>query len=171
VLAALAGTLVAFGAFGILALLAAAVGLAIGVPLDLTPRDWRRLEHAIALAAALGAFVAHFFGGYVAARLSGHDGLEHGLRVFALAVVALGALSVLGLAMSGPASIGMHLDARATPTIATGGVDAGSVVVEATAWSLLAMLAGSVTGGVLGERAHRRRHPPGDAGAAPAGPR
>jgi MFS family permease len=158
-LAALAGVLVAFGTFGVLAVVVAAVGMAIGVPLDLAPGDWRRLETAIAAAAALGALLAYLFGGYVAARLGGRDGLQHGLRVFTLAVTALAALGLLGLAMAGPASIGAHLYSGGTPPVAAAGVQVWQVAVKTAIWSLLAMLVGSVIGGVLGERAHRRQRP------------
>jgi hypothetical protein len=158
-LAALAGVLVAFGTFGVLAVLVAAAGMAIGVPLDLAPGDWQRLETAIAAAAALGALLAYLFGGYVAARLGGSDGLQHGLRVFTLAVVTLAALGLLGFAMAGPANIGAHLHAGGAPPVPAAGVQVWEVAIKAVIWSLLAMLAGSVTGGILGERAHRRQHP------------
>src|SRR5919198_5643466 len=90
-LSALAGVLVAFGTFVVLAMVGTAAGLAVGVPMDLAPGDWRRLETVIAAAAAVGAFVACLFGGYVAARLGGHDGLRPGVGVFALAGVEPGA--------------------------------------------------------------------------------
>src|SRR6266540_3740601 len=92
-LAAAAGVLAAFGSFLVLAVLIGASGIAVvGMPLDLAPRDWHRLATVIALGAALVSLLAYLFGGYVAARLGGRDGLQHGLRVFALAVLVLGVL-------------------------------------------------------------------------------
>jgi len=38
------------------------------------------------------------------------------------------------------------------------GIRFGDVAVKAATWSLTTMLLGSLAGGVLGERAHRRRH-------------
>ena len=155
-LAALAGVLVALGTFVVLAVLLAAAGLAIGVPMGLAPSDWRQLETVVAGAAALGAFVAYLFGGYVAARLGGHDGLHHGVRVFALGLSTLAALGLLGLAMLGPASVDTHLHAQAAPTAPAAGIQVGTIAVKAAIWSILAMLAGSVSGGLLGGRTPRR---------------
>jgi MFS family permease len=154
-LAALAGVLVALGTFVVLAVLLAASGLAIGVPMGLAPGDWRQLETVVAGAVALGAFVAYLFGGYVAARLGGHDGLHHGVRVFALGLSTLAALGLLGMAMLGPASVDAHLHAQAAPTTPAAGIQVGTVAVKTTIWSILAMLAGSVSGGILGGRADR----------------
>ncbi len=159
VLAAVAGVLVAFGSFGVLAVLAGAAGLAIGVPLDLAPQDWQQLATIISLAAAALSLLAYFFGGYVAGRLGGRDGLRHGLRVFALAVVLLGVLVLLGLGMVGPASIGTGLHSPGAAPPPGEGIRFGDVAVKAATWSLITMLLGSLAGGVLGERAHRRRHP------------
>jgi MFS family permease len=155
-LAALAGVLAAFGAFGVLAVLLAAMGLSIGVPLGLAPGDWRQLETVIAAAAALGSFVAYLFGGYVAARLGGRNGLQQGVRVFVLATAALAALGLLALAMAGPATIDAHFRSQGGAAAAAG-MQVGKVAVKTAIWSLLAMLAGAVSGGVLGGRGGRGR--------------
>jgi hypothetical protein len=165
-LAALAGVLVALGTFVVLAVLLAAAGLAIGVPMGLAPGDWRQLETVVAGAAALGAFVAYLFGGYVAARLGGHDGLHHGVRVFALGLSTLAALGLLGMAMLGPASVDAHLHAQAAPTAPAAGIQVGTIAVKTAIWSILAMLAGAVTGGLLGGRSAERR--PTGPGVGPA---
>jgi hypothetical protein len=154
-LAALAGVLVALGTFVVLAVLAGASALAIGVPMGLAPSDWRQLETVVAGAVAVGAFVAHLFGGYVAARLGGHDGFHHGVRVFALGLSTLAALGVLGVAMLGPASVDAHLHTQAAPTAPAAGIQVGTIAVKTVIWSILAMLAGSVSGGLLGGRAAR----------------
>ncbi len=155
-LAAVAGVLAAFGSFLVLAVIVGATSIAlIGMPLDLAPQDWHRLATVIALGAALVSLLAYLFGGYVAARLGGRDGLQHGLRVFALAVLVLGVLGLLLLGMAGPVSVGTGLRQPTTPP--GQGISFGDVATKAAIWSLIAMLLGSLAGGMLGERAHRRR--------------
>jgi hypothetical protein len=158
ILASVVGVLVAFGAFGVLAIVASAVGFAIGgMPLDLAPGDWHGLATLIALCAATVSLLAYLFGGYVAARLGGSDGLQHGLSVFALAVVVIGVLGLLAVGMEGPASVGAGVREPAVVSAPGEGIRFGDVAVKATVWSLVAMLTGSAAGGVLGGRANRRR--------------
>ncbi len=179
-LAAAAGVLAAFGSFLVLAVLIGASGIAVvGMPLDLAPRDWHRLATVIALGAALVSLLAYLFGGYVAARLGGRDGLQHGLRVFGLAVVVLGLLGLLLLGMAGPVSVGTGLRQPSVTATPGQGITFGDVATKAAIWSLIVMLLGSLAGGMLGGRAYRRRveaasdpsSPPGPPGpAGPAGP-
>jgi hypothetical protein len=167
-LAATAGVLAAFGSFLVLAMIVGAAWLAIvGVPLDLAPRDWHRLATVIALGAALISLLAYVFGGYVAARLGARDGLQHGLRVFALAVLVLGLLGLLGLGMAGPVSVGTGLRQPSLSANAGQGITVGDVATKAAIWSLIAMLLGSIAGGMLGGRAHHRRA---EAAQPPPGP-
>jgi hypothetical protein len=170
-LATSAGVLVAFGTFLVLAVLLGAAGLAIvGMPLDLAPGDWHRLATVLALGAALISLLAYLFGGYVAARLGGHDGLQHGLRVFAAAVLVLGLLGLLLLSMAGPVSVGTGLR-QPTMSAAPGqGITVGDVATKATVWSLIAMLLGSMAGGLLGGWVHRRRVPAAQDRPAEPGP-
>ena len=157
VLAAVAGVLTAFGSFVVLAVVAGAAGLAIlGMPLDLAPRDWHHLATVIALGSAAVSLLAYLFGGYVAARLGGRDGLQHGLRVFSLAVLVLGILGLLALSMAGPVSVGAGLRQPGLEAKPGQGIRFGDVATKAAIWSLIAMLLGSLAGGVLGSRAHRR---------------
>jgi hypothetical protein len=158
-LASAAGVLAAFGSFVVLAVIVGAAWLAIvGVPLDLTPRDWHRLATVIALGSAAVSLLAYLFGGYVAARLGGRDGLQHGLRVFGLAVLALGLLGLLLLGMAGPVSVGAGLRQPGLEAAPGQGIRFGDVATKAAIWSLIAMLLGSLAGGMLGGRAHRRHH-------------
>jgi MFS family permease len=155
-LATVAGVLAAFGSFVVLGVLAGAVGLAVvGLPLDLAPRDWNGLANGIAFGATVVSLLAYLFGGYVAARLAGSDGLQSGLRVFASGVLALAVLGLLLLVMSGPISVGTGLR---QPTLAASGqgISVGDVATRAIIWSLIAMLLGSLAGGMLGVRAHAR---------------
>jgi hypothetical protein len=157
-LAAAAGVLAAFGCFLVLTVIAGAAWLAIvGMPLDLAPRDWHRLATVMALGAALISLLAYLFGGYVAARLGGRDGLQQGFRVFALGVLALGLLGLLVLGMAGPVSVGTGLRQPGMPPSPGQGITVGDVATKAAIWSMIAMLLGSMAGGLLGGRAHRRR--------------
>jgi hypothetical protein len=60
----LAGVLVAYGAFAILAALVGAAATAIGLTNDLSRNDWDRLGTGSAIAAAVVLFLAYLFGGY-----------------------------------------------------------------------------------------------------------
>jgi hypothetical protein len=156
-MASVVGVLVAFGASIVLAIVATATALAIGgMPLDLAPADWQRLATLIALGAATVSLIAYLFGGYVAARLGGRDGFQHGLGVFGLAVIVIGVLGLLAIGMQGPASVGAGV--RDPAVVAAGqGIRLGQVAFKAVIWSLIAMLIGSVAGGLLGGRASRLR--------------
>jgi hypothetical protein len=168
-LATAAGVLAAFGSFVVLAVVTGAAWLAIvGIPLDLAPRDWQRLATMMALGAAVVSLLAYLFGGYVAARLGGHDGLQQGLRVFALAVLALGLLGMLLLGMAGPLSVGTGLRQPSMAATPGQGISFGDVATKAAIWSLIAMLLGSLAGGLLGGRVHRRRAEAAQAQAAAA---
>jgi hypothetical protein len=156
-MASIVGVLVAFGASIVLAIVATAIALAIGgMPLDLAPGDWQGLATLIALGAATVSLIAYLFGGYVAARLGGRDGFQHGLGVFGLAVVVIGVLGLLAIGMEGPASVGAGV--REPEVVAAGeGIRLGQVALKAVVWSLIAMLIGSAAGGLLGGRAARLR--------------
>jgi MFS family permease len=88
----LAGVLVAYGAFAVLAALAGVAAAAIGLNTDLSANNWAELGVGSAIAAAVVLLLAYLFGGYVAGRMARRAGLLHGLGVFilALVIVALG---------------------------------------------------------------------------------
>lgn len=161
-LATVAGVLAAFGTFVVLGVVAGAVGLAfVGLPLDLAPGDWNGLANGIAFGATVVSLLAYLFGGYVAARMAGSDGILSGLRVFASGVLALSVLGLLALVMAGPLSVGTGL--RQPAMASTGqGITLGDVATKAVIWSLIAMLLGSLAGGMLGARAHERATAEGD---------
>src|SRR5215217_1388427 len=83
----LAGVLVAYGAFAVLAALVGAVAAAIGLTTDLAGNDWATLGVGSAIAVAILLLVAYLFGGYVAGRMARRAGLVNGLAVFVLALV------------------------------------------------------------------------------------
>jgi hypothetical protein len=156
-MASVVGVMVALGASVVLGFVAAAIALAVGgMPLDLAPGDWQGLATLIALGAATVSLIAYLFGGYVAARLAGRDGFQHGLGVFGLALVVIAVLGLLAAGMEGPASVGAGV--REPAVVAAGeGIRFAQVALKAAVWSLIAMLIGSAAGGVLGGRAARLR--------------
>ena len=83
----LAGVLVAYGAFAVLAALAGTVATAIGLNTDLAGNDWATLGLGSAIAVAVVLLAAYLFGGYVAGRMARRAGLLNGLAVFLLALL------------------------------------------------------------------------------------
>jgi hypothetical protein len=135
-ISALAGVLVAYGAFALLAALVGAVAVAIGLDTELASNDWTTFGMGSAVTVTVVAFVAYLFGGYVAGRMARRAGLVNGLAVFALAVllVVVANLRSLGL-----------------PITATEWARIGTVAGIGT---LVGMLVGAGIGGVVGERWH-----------------
>ena len=149
----LAGTLVAYGAFAILAALLGAAAAAIGVDNGLSSNDWARLGTGGAIAAAVVLFLAYLFGGYVAGRMARRAGLLNGLAVFLLAIVLIAAVGALVASQADADTIGTNLRSLGIPTSGSEWSDIGTLAGIA---SLAAMLLGALVGGVLGERWHSK---------------
>jgi hypothetical protein len=60
----LAGVLVAYGAFALLAALVGAVAVALDLDTELASNDWATFGRGSAVTATVVAFVAYLFGGY-----------------------------------------------------------------------------------------------------------
>jgi hypothetical protein len=148
----LAGVLVAYGAFAILLGLAAAAVGAAGGDTDLST-DWEQLGTAGGLAVAGLLFLAYLFGGYVAGRMARRNGLAHGAGVLVLGVLIVGAVAYLVRSSAGTGTIADNLRSLGIPTTAEEYGQAGSVAGLA---SLVALIAGALVGGALGERWHAR---------------
>ena len=150
-LSVLSGTLVAFGAFAVLAALTAAVLAALNVDTDLSTNEWRQAGFAAAAVMAAIQFVAYFFGGYVAGRMARRSGAMNGVMVFFVGLlIALGvAAAVNGFADAD--AVSRDLRGVGVPTTWDEWRDVGAVAGIA---SLLAMLLGSLAGGIKGERWH-----------------
>jgi MFS-type transporter involved in bile tolerance (Atg22 family) len=104
----LAGVLVAYGAFAVLAALVGTVATAIGLNTDLNRNDWATLGVGGAIAVVLLA--AYLFGGYVSGRMARRAGLLNGLAVFLLAlllVAVVGAVASTSASDRGPTAGGM----------------------------------------------------------------
>lgn len=148
----LAGVLVAYGAFSVLAGLAGAAVAAVGVDTDLTA-DWERLGTTGALIVAGLLLLAYLFGGYVAGRMARRRGLVHGLGVLVLGLAVVAAVAALVRSSAATDAIAADLRSLGIPTTASEYGQAGTVAGLA---SLLAVAAGSLLGGALGERWHSR---------------
>lgn len=148
----LAGVLVAYGAFAILVGLAAAVVGAFDGDTDLSD-NWEQLGTAGGLVVAGLLFLAYLFGGYVAGRMARRNGLAHGAGVLLLGVVIVGVVAALVRSSAGTETIAGNLRSLGIPTTADEYGQAGTVAGIA---SLIALVAGSLLGGALGERWHAR---------------
>lgn len=148
----LAGVLVAYGAFAILAGLAAAVVGALDVDTDLST-DWETLGTTGGLVVAGLLLLSYLFGGYVAGRMARRNGLAHGAGVLVLSVVIVGAVAALARSSAGTDTIADNLRSLGIPTTADEFGQAGTVAGIA---SFIALAVGSLMGGVLGERWHAR---------------
>ena len=149
----LAGVLVAYGAFAVLAALVGTVAAAIGLNTDLNRNDWATLGLGSAIAVAVVLLVAYLFGGYVAGRMARRAGLLNGLAVFLLAVALVALVGAVAASQADAEAIGSNLRSLGIPTTGTEWGRAGTV---AGIGSLAAMLAGALLGGVLGERWHSK---------------
>jgi hypothetical protein len=149
----LAGVLVSYGAFAVLAALVGAVAAVIGVNTDLAGNDWATLGLGSAIAVAVVLLVAYLFGGYVAGRMARRAGLLNGLAVFVLAVVLVAAVAAIAASQADTSAIQANLRSLGIPTT---GTEWGKVGTVAGLGSLAAMLVGALVGGVLGERWHSK---------------
>ena len=148
----LAGVLVAYGAFAILAGLAAAALDAFGDDTNLTS-DWETLGTTGGIVVAVLLFLAYLFGGYVAGRMARRNGMAHGAGVLVLGIVIVAAVAALARSSADPTAIANNLRSLGIPTTADEWGQAGTVAGIA---SLIAVVLGSLLGGALGERWHAR---------------
>jgi hypothetical protein len=149
----LAGVLVAYGAFAILAALVGTVAAAIGLNTDLNRNDWATLGLGSAIAVAVVLLLAYLFGGYVAGRMARRAGLLNGLAVFLLAVVLVAAVGAVAASQADAEAIRGNLRSLGIPTT---GTEWGNIGTLAGSASLAAMLVGALLGGILGERWHSK---------------
>jgi hypothetical protein len=149
----LAGVLVAYGAFAVLAALVGTVAAAIGLNTDLNRNDWAALGVGSAIAVAVVLLLAYLFGGYVAGRMARRAGLLNGLAVFLLALLLVAVVAAVAASQTDAETIGSNLRSLGIPTT---GAEWGKAGTVAGIGSLAAMLLGALLGGVLGERWHSK---------------
>lgn len=147
----LAGVLVAFGAFAVLAALAAAAIGALGIDTDFSTNEWRQAGFAAAAAMAVVQFISYFFGGYVAGRMARRSGAMNGVMVFIGGLLVAIGVAALANAFADTDDVTRNLRSIGVPTTGDEWRDVGLVAAGA---SLLAMLLGSILGGIRGERWH-----------------
>jgi hypothetical protein len=149
----LAGVLVAYGAFAILAALAATAAAAIGLNNELDRNDWAALGTGSAIVLAAVLLLAYLFGGYVAGRMARRAGLLNGLAVFLMAVVLVAVVGAVAASQADAEAIRANLRSLGIPTT---GTEWGNIGTLAGIASLAAMLVGALLGGILGERWHSK---------------
>jgi hypothetical protein len=148
----LAGTLVAFGAVATILAIAGAVGANMGLTTDgISTDEWRQAGIGGAIAAAVVVLLAFFFGGYTAGRMGRRSGLRHGIAVFVLAAAVIAIVAGLTAWLSDTESIRQQLSDNGVPTSANTWSDIGIGAAIAVG---VAMLLGSLLGGIKGERWH-----------------
>jgi hypothetical protein len=150
-ISALAGVLVAYGAFTLLTALVGAVAVAIGLDTELAGNDWATLGRGSAVAVTVVAFVAYLFGGYVAGRMARRAGLVNGLAVFALAILLVVVVGAIVASQTDTDAIQANLRSLGLPITAAEWARIGTVAGIGT---LVGMLVGAGIGGVVGERWH-----------------
>ena len=149
-----AGTLVAFGVVAGVMATAGAVGNELGLSTDgVSSSEWRQAGVAGAVAAAVVLLLAFFFGGYTAGRMSRLHGARHGLLVFVLAAVVIGAVAAAAAIWGDAGSVSDALNDEGVPTDADTWSDIGLGAAIAAG---VAMLFGSLFGGWKGARWHDR---------------
>jgi len=148
----LAGVLVSYGAFAILAGLTGAVLTAMGVDTEaLSDNDWRQLGIGTGIGVAVSLFLSYLFGGYVAGRMARRAGAMNGLLVFVLGILlAAGVGAAIGSQADGDALMS-NLRSIGVPT---SGEEYAAIGTFAGLGALAAMLLGSLLGGIAGERWH-----------------
>jgi hypothetical protein len=148
-----AGILVGYGAFAILAGLAAAVLGALDVNVDLTGADLRRTGTAGGIVLGVVLFFSWYFGAYTAGRMARRAGVTHGVVMFFLGVLVAVAVAAAVQALGGTDDVVAGLERLGVPTTAGQWSDIGTVAGIA---SLVGMLAGCLLGGAAGERWHAK---------------
>jgi hypothetical protein len=149
----LAGVLVAYGAFAILAGIGAAIVDAIGVDTDVISTDYEDLSIAGGLITAAILFLSYLFGGYVAGRMARRSGVVQGILVALLGLVVVAAVAALVNEAASSDDIVGNLRDLGVPTTAD---EYGQAFTVAGLAALAAIFLGGLLGGLLGERWHGR---------------
>ncbi|HEX2274017.1 MAG TPA: hypothetical protein VHG90_09110 [Acidimicrobiales bacterium] len=143
----LAGVLVAYGGFAILAGIAGGILEATGADTDITAR-WGDLGTVAGLVVAGLLFLAYLFAGYVAGRMARRAGALHGVAVFVLGVLIVAVVAVVVRQAAGTETVVERLRDMGLPTTGDEWSDVGTV----------AEVAEPADGTVVGDRdvvAHR----------------
>lgn len=149
-----AGTLAAMGAVAFVAAATAAIGSALGLDTNgISTREWRQTGIVAAALATIVTFGAFYLGGYTAGRMSRRAGLRHGLLVVVTSIALIGVIAAIAWALSEHMDVTDTLKENGVPTNRSTWRDIGTGSAIAAA---VAMLAGSIVGGMRGDRWHGR---------------
>jgi hypothetical protein len=151
----LTGSLVAVALTALVLALAAAVVTGTTLETDLRANSWRDAGLAGGAVLAGVLFLSFLFGGYAAGRMARRRGALHGVMVFVTSLVAVGAATVIARLLTDADADTVLRNLRSVG-VPTTGSEWRDVVTIAGIASLVAMVAGSVIGGVWGERWHSR---------------
>lgn len=149
----LAGVLVAYGAFAILAAIGAAIVDAVGVETDVISTDYEQLSIVGGLITAGILFLSYLFGGYVAGRMARRSGLVQGILVAVLGLIVVAAVAALVSQAADTDEIVGNLRDLGVPTTAD---EYGQAFTVAGLAALAGIILGGLLGGLLGERWHGR---------------
>ena len=150
-ISALAGVLVAYGAFVVLGGIVGAVVTSMGLDVEVTSTDYERLGILGGLIAAGVLFLSYLFGGYVAGRMARRRGFLHGALVLLLGILLVTAVAALTSAASESTSVTEALRSFGIPTTAD---EYGNALTVAGLAALAAIVLGSLLGGAMGEQWH-----------------
>lgn len=153
-LSVVAGTLVAYGAFTVISIVAGAVLNLFGIETTtLSDAEWRQIGLGGAIVTGVVLFLAYLFGGYVTGRMARRAGAINGLMMFVFSLVVGGAVALLVGVQADTQAINQELRDFGVPTASD---EWTALFTIAGAAALAAMLIGSVLGGWLGERWHAK---------------
>lgn len=152
IVSVVAGVLVAYGSFVILAAIAGGIVTALGTDwsTDLSS-NWQELGTAGGLIGAGCMLLAYVAGGYVAGRMARRAGVMNGFLVFLLGLGIVIGVGAIISTQTGTEEIVDQLRTLGVPTRWSEWQDVGTIAGFA---SVAAMLLGSLLGGGLGERWH-----------------
>jgi len=147
--AVLAGALVGYGAFSVLISVVAAFANGAHANQALSAATWKQLGTGGGIVTAVVLFLSWAAGGYIAARLAGHDGLRHGVWTFVVGVVLMTVVAAAITWMPDTETIMRNLRLLGIPVRRAEWRDVLSV---AGIGSLVGMALGAALGGRYGTR-------------------
>ncbi len=152
--AVVAGVMTVLGVCAVAFGIAAAIVNAIGVDTEtMSDTDWRNLGVMVATASVVVLLAAFLFGGYVAGRVARRAGGLHGALVSGAGAVTLALAGGIAHIQDSTVAVVDRLEDLGAPTAASEWTGIAAVAGVA---AVLVILAGSVLGGVRGERWHQR---------------
>jgi hypothetical protein len=147
----IAGVLCAYGAVAILAALAGGILSALGIDTDFTNDEWRQVGAGGAVVLGLVLFLSYLFGGYVAGRMARRAGALNGALVFVFGILLVAGVAAAVGTQTGTDTVMSNLRSMGVPT---SGDEYAALGTFAGLAAIVAMLLGSIFGGILGERWH-----------------